>query len=176
MAEDSAGVASPAAPKGASELVFSEIERVVNEQLDNFQNLTSRAGTVLSVLLGAIAATLTIAGVVAHPPLWAVAATSIPLLLAVITSCMVFVGVEVSTGPAPESLIPFVGESEEDLRAALISFYSDVVEGSTDEQGRHVPGNRELLRRKARLFEVSVLLLAITIATLVVVALVLYAR
>jgi hypothetical protein len=150
-------------------LVFKEIEQVLARQLDNFQAITARAGTVLSVLIGSIVATLTVAGVVGHPPAWAIVVPSIPLLGAIITSCWVFLGSEVGTGPTPESLAQLASEPEAEVREALIGFYSDTIAGSDD-----FVGNRKLLHTKQRLFEVSVVLLAITVSSLIVSALLLY--
>jgi len=165
----------PAAPKDASDLVLQEIERVVDEQLDNFKSLTSRAGTVLSVLIGSLTATLAVSGVIARPPLWAVAIPSIPLVAAVVVSCLVFFGSEVATGPKPETLLDRMGDSEHELQKELAEFYAKVDAGeppSGADPG--FVGNRYLLHRKQRLFEVSVVLLALTVAALVAVALALY--
>lgn len=160
--------------KDASELVLKEIEQVVSEQLDNFKNLTSRAGTVLSVLIGAITATLTISGVVARPPLWALVLPAILLIAAIIVACIAFMGTDVASGPQPESLAIFIDAPEATVRSALIGFYQDLVAGKVEEDGTKVPGNRELLERKAFLFRLSVWLLAATILATIIIAVVLY--
>jgi hypothetical protein len=159
----------------ASELVLKEIERVLDSQLDNFKSLTSRAGTVLSVLIGSLTATLTVAGAVAHPPLWALAVPAAPLMAALVTSCAVFAGSEVSVGPDPDSLVDRMADPALEVRAELIRFYRDQIAGApatADDPG--FEGNRKLLHRKERLFVASVVLLALTVASLVGVALTLY--
>lgn len=171
--EPPSGSAPPPHPeKDASKLVLKEIERGFDAQLDIFKNITTKAGTVLSVLIGSLIATLTIAGVIAHPPFWALVIPTVPFIAALISSCLVFLGTEVATGPTPESLAKLANESESALRAGLIDFYSDLVTGSSPtEDDPGFTGNRKLLHRRQRLFEVSVILLAITVAALVAVAL-----
>ncbi len=160
----------------AADLVLREIERVVDAQLENFKALTSRAGTVLSVLIGSLTATLTLASVLEHPPFWAVAIPAGSLVGALVTSCLVFHGSEVTTGPRPESLLDRVDDDARDVKVELVNFYVGSVVGSPAGHGDSgFVGNRALLHRKQRLFELSVVLLALTVVSLVGVALALYA-
>ena len=155
--------------------MLKEIERVTDQQLVNFQSLTSRAGAVLSILIGALTAALTVAGVIARPPEWAILIPSIPLIAALITSCLVFLGSEVTIGPTPESLVERLRDPEEDVQVELARFYARIDAGDPgDSEHEGFIGNRRLLHRKQRLFEIAVLLLAVTVASLIAVALLLY--
>jgi len=172
-------------PKGkdANDLVLKEMERLFDSVIDDFKSLTGRAGTILSILISVIVAILTIVTLLARPPYWVPLVPAVPLIVAVITSCLVFLGSKVVIAPTSASLVGLTDQPEAVATSVLIRSYQKMLEGGGGEyvEGRirshpqkKFKGNLWLLRRKQLLFEWSVGLLAVTLVLLVGMSLALY--
>lgn len=147
----------------SQKLAFKEIKKVHQLQLDEAQALTARAGTVLSILIGALTAVLSISGVIARPPIWAIATPGILLVSGAVTSAWVFTGTEVTLGPNAASMKALVQQPDWETESDLIDFYEDAIK----EDDSAIQGRRTL-------FRVSLGLLLATVVTLVGIALYLY--
>ncbi len=146
------------------ELTLDQLQRVLEAQLSSYQSIGERASSLLSILTGFGVATLTVANVVAHPPLWAVSVPSALLLAGVVSCIRPLQSDKVLIGPGHSSLKEDLNEPLPDVRRALIDSYSNIIER-----------NRKSLQQRARQVELATWLLLATIASLVAVALALYA-
>lgn len=173
-------------PKGkdASGLALKEIERVFTSVLDDFKSLTSRAGTILSILISVVTAVLAVVTAVVRPPIWVPLIPAVPLVIALFTSCWLFLGSKVTVGLKPQDLADLAKEPEIDATLALIDSYRRMLVGDKTKntegrkleppQEKHFVGNLRLLQKKQQLYELSVVLLGIAVALVVGVSLALY--
>ncbi len=145
------------------ELVLKEVEQVHQLQIQSLQGLTSRAGSVLSILIGALTASFTVGGAIAHPPLWALAAPGLLLLAGAVVSAWAFTGASVGIGPEATSLKALVHQSPAETQTDLIEFYEELIRD-----------NRVAIDRRRRFLQLSLGLLIATVLTLVAAAVVLY--
>jgi len=144
-------------------IVLKETKKVHQLQLEEAQGLTGRAGTVLSILIGALTAVLTLSGVIAHPPVWAIAIPGVLLVAGAVASAWVFTGTEVTLGPNPASMKALINQPDWQTESDLIDFYEDAIK----EDYKAIEWRRTL-------FRISLGFLLATVIVLVAFALYLY--
>jgi hypothetical protein len=182
--------------KKAQQLALKEVEQFFNSVNDDLKSLTSRAGTILSILISVITAILAVVTLQLRPPYWVPLVPAVPLLLAVFTSSWLFVGSKVVASPTIERLAGLSWMNESDAADALIELYKKMLLGGKGEfyvLNRAIPrgdppagppadpnddpkfdGILRVLRTKQRLFDWSVVLLGITLGLVVTVSLAVY--
>lgn len=119
----------PAKPKLAQKLILDEIEHFFNSVNDDLKSLTTRAGTILSILIAVDTALLGVLAITTRPPYWVILAPGVPLILAVIASARLFVGYKVVASPTIESLNELADKPEDKAISRLIQNYESMLVG-----------------------------------------------
>lgn len=145
------------------ELILREVEQVHQLQIQSLQGVTNRAGSVLSILIGALTASLTVGGAITHPPLWALALPGTLLLAGATVSAWAFTGASVGIGPEATSLRALVAQSPAETQVDLVDFYEELIRD-----------NRTAIDRRRRFLQVSLGLLIATVVSMVASAVILY--
>ena len=192
-----ADLSTPPDPKKARapQVTLKEVEGIYNSLNDDIKSLTSRAGTILSILIAVVTAILSVAILQYRPAYWVPLIPAVPLLIAIFTSSWLFVGWKVPTLNV-KAVVASAGKDEDEAAKDFIALYQTMILGGTgpfnlvrrvisqgtnpnDSPAEHpekirVDGVLEVLNQKQKLFDWSVVLLGITLALVIVVSLVLY--
>ena len=152
----------------SQDVVIEELRRTLDEQLRTIALTSTRAITLLSVMVGTLAATITLEkAFVAHPPLWGVIA--IVVAAALVISAVPFFFYTIfshggsSFGILPESMVTSVARRRQDTVDELIRDYLQM----TDE-------NEIVMRRRYRGLSVLTIVLLAAATLLISTSIALY--
>ena len=159
MAESS----DPPPVNTAAHLVLKELKDSLGHQPSSFQSLNAQAGTVLSVLIGATSAALTLLSIGPSRPAAEILIPTLVLLGAVVVSVLAFLPTAVGAGPAAEGLVDRVDEELSEFRTELVANYAGLVED-----------NRRRLSSRRNLVTAAILMLLLAVGSTLVFDIILY--